>query len=148
MVNIPKDFREFLQLLNRNNVRYLIVGGYAVAYHGHPRSTGDIDIFIESTKLNAFSILKALDDFGFSELGITKDDLTAEDNIIQLGYPPLRIDILTSIDGLNFQEAWGNRIIEHIDDLSLNIICLNDLLKNKRSTNRKKDEADVEELES
>ena len=146
MLNIPKDFREFIQLLNENDVKYLIVGGYAVGYHGHPRSTGDIDIFISTEIKNAKAILNCLKKFGFGQLGISTNDLTEKEQVIQLGYPPLRIDILTSIDGIKFSEAWNNRITEKIDDLSLSFISLKDLLINKKSSNRLKDLTDFEEL--
>jgi hypothetical protein len=146
MLNIPKDFREFIQFLNENNVRYLLVGGYAVAYHGHPRSTGDIDFFIDCQKDNARFLIRALESFGFSELGLTLEDFSTKDNVIQLGYPPLRIDILTSIDGVEFKEAWKNRLTITIQDLSINIIGLQDLLTNKHVSSRKIDKADEEAL--
>jgi predicted nucleotidyltransferase len=146
MLNIPKDFREFLQLLNKNNARYLIVGGYAVAYHGHPRSTGDIDIYIECTRKNAEAVKQSLNRFGLGELDISIPDLSTPNQVIQLGYPPLRIDLLTSIDGIEFQKAWANRISVNINDISINFISLNDLLTNKKTSARPRDLADINEL--
>lgn len=146
MVNIPTDFREFIKLLNKNKVRYLIVGGYAVAVHGYPRFTGDIDILIDRTPDNASEVLKTLDDFGFSSIGILIEDLTTEDQVIQLGQPPLRIDLLTSIDGVTFKEVWGNRINREVDGLTVNLISFDDLIKNKKAANRRKDNADIEGL--
>ncbi|HAK46925.1 MAG TPA: hypothetical protein DCO79_13530 [Spirochaeta sp.] len=146
MLNIPKDFKEFIQLLNLNNVRYLVVGGYAVAYHGHPRSTGDIDFFLECTSQNALVVKKCLDDFGFRSLDITVKDLSTPNQIIQMGYPPLRIDLLTSIDGISFKEAWINRDVVELEKLTINFINKTDLNTNKLSTGRLKDQADAEEL--
>ncbi|MCF7943408.1 MAG: hypothetical protein K9L21_03135 [Spirochaetia bacterium] len=146
MVNIPKDFKEFIQLLNEHRVRYLIVGGYAVAYHGYPRSTGDIDIFIDTEAENANVLLEALNEFGFGGLGLSADDFTVSDQVIQLGYPPLRIDLLTSIDGVSFGEAWNNRNEYTDGHLTLQIISREDLVKNKLSTGRHRDLADAEEL--
>ena len=145
MLNIPKDFREFIQLLNSNKVRYLVVGGYAVAYHGYPRSTGDIDFFLERTPDNADAVLQCLDDFGFESLGITKKDLLNPEQVIQMGYPPLRIDLLISIDGVSFETAWKNRVIVHMEELEVNFMSKEDLNKNKKSTGRLKDQADAEE---
>ena len=147
MVNIPKDFKEFLQLLNDKKVEYLIVGGYAVGYHGHPRSTGDIDIFVSTTVENARLLVQCLAEFGFEQLGISMDDLTKSDHVIQLGYPPLRIDILTAIDGVTFSDAWRSRITETIDGLTLHIISLRHLIENKRASNRLQDAADIAELD-
>ncbi|NQT60369.1 MAG: nucleotidyltransferase [Bacteroidetes bacterium] len=146
MLNIPKDFIEFIELLNKHNVRYLIVGGYAVAYHGHPRSTGDIDILLECSHENAAVVKECLNKFGFGELDISISDLSTPNQVVQLGYPPLRIDLLTSIDGLNFQQAWKHRVCVDIQDMTINFISRNDLLTNKRATARTRDIADIEEL--
>ncbi|MEI9912811.1 MAG: hypothetical protein WDO71_26085 [Bacteroidota bacterium] len=103
------DFREFVALLNKYKVQYLIVGGYAVGIHGHPRYTGDLDIWLLPDSANATKMLKAITAFGFGSLDIKEADLTKQDSIIQLGYPPLRIDLLTSIDGVHFNECYVNR---------------------------------------
>src|SRR5215813_10009592 len=105
------DFREFLTLLNKNNVQYMIVGGYAVGFHGHPRFTGDLDIWLLPEENNVKKIIAAIQEFGFGSLAITEKDLSTEGNVIQLGYPPLRIDLLTSIDGVQFNESYQNKKI-------------------------------------
>ncbi len=146
MLNIPKDFREFIQLLNSNNVRYLVVGGYAVAYYGYPRYTGDIDFFLECTEDNASAVIRCLEEFGLQSLGISRKDLLSPNQVIQIGYPPLRIDLLTAVDGVLFENAWDNRVIVDLEDLKVNFIGKDDLNTNKRSTGRLKDQADAEEL--
>src|ERR1035437_685998 len=95
-----QDFREFVELLNKNKAQYLIVGGYAVGFHGYPRYTGDLDIWLNPTQANAEKVVLAVNEFGFSSYGLTKEDFTKENNVVQLGYPPLRIDLLTQIDGV------------------------------------------------
>ncbi|MDA3850758.1 MAG: nucleotidyltransferase [Spirochaetaceae bacterium] len=146
MVNIPKDFKEFIKLLNENNVKYLLVGGYAMAFYDQPRSTGDIDFYLEASKENAAKILKCLKDFGFKSLEITMDDLIEEDQVIQLGYPPLRINLLTSIDGVLFNDAWKSSSKIKLDDLSVNLIDKEHLITNKKASGRLQDLADIEKL--
>ncbi len=109
-MNVPKDFEEFFKLLNQEKVKYLIVGAYGVAYHGQPRFTGDIDIFVASNKTNAGRLMKVLRKFGFGHVGVTKEYFLQPDRIVQLGYPPLRIDLLTSINGIAFDKAWAHRV--------------------------------------
>ena len=104
-MEVQEDFREFLALLNVNEVEFMIVGGYALAFHGAPRFTGDIDIFVKPDQQNARQIIKALVEFGFSSLELSVDDFQNEDNVIQLGLPPVRIDILTSISGVSWKQA-------------------------------------------
>src|SRR5947209_5120332 len=106
---LTSDFREFAELLNSNEVEYLVVGGYALAAYGHPRYTGDLDFWIGSEAANADRVLAALAQFGFGDLGVTKEDLTTPNRVIQLGYPPGRIDLLTSIDGVQFAECYARR---------------------------------------
>ena len=144
---ISKDFREFIRLLNKNKVKYLIVGGYAVAFHGHPRYTKDIDIWIFIEKANAEKILKTLDEFGFSGIGLTVKDLITPEVIIQLGYPPNRIDLITDVSGLNFDECYEKRVEVNIDEIKINFIDLENLKKNKKSTGSHQDLADLENLE-
>lgn len=112
-----QDFREFIELLIKHNAEYLIVGGYAVGVHGHPRYTGDLDIWLNPSPQNAALILKCVIEFGFSTYGLTQSDFTKPGNVIQLGYPPLRIDLLTEIDGVTFEECYGNRKEVIMDDL-------------------------------
>ena len=142
------DFREFLQSLNNNQVRYLVIGGYAVAFHGHPRYTKDIDIWIERSQINATRIVAALEEFGFSELGLQASDFLDAGQIIQLGYPPNRIDILTSLAGVEFAECFTERIGEDIDGVKVDFIDIENLKRNKRASGRLQDLADVENLES
>lgn len=146
MVNIPKDFREFLQLLSDNSVEYVVVGGYALAFHGAPRFTGDIDILVRPTAENARQVIVALRHFGFSELELTEQDFTAVDRVVQLGVPPMRIDLLTSIDGVDFDTASTEAINAPIGDMIVPVIGREALIKNKRASGRPRDLADLEAL--
>ncbi len=144
---LSKDFKEFIELLNEHEVRYLIVGGYAVAFHGHPRYTKDLDVWIELSQENAFAALKALEKFGFGSLGLKSEDFLETHQIIQLGYPPNRIDILTTLNNLKFEECYQARVEVEIRGLKINFIDLENLKKNKRATGRPQDLADAENLE-
>jgi hypothetical protein len=146
MLNIPKDLREFIELLNSNGVRYLIAGGYAVAFHGHPRMTGDIDIFVEMSPENAVKLETVLAVFGFGSLGLSADDFLEPRTIVQLGYPPNRIDVLTSLSGVSFEEAWVRRAGVVDDGLPLVFVGRSDLIANKTATGRPKDLADLDAL--
>lgn len=141
-----KDFREFLELLTEEKVEYLLVGGYAVAVHGYPRYTGDIDFWVNNTDRNADRIIKVLEKFGISGLGITKEDLTKKDSIIQIGVPPNRIDLITSVEALTFEKAYQRREIKQIDSIDTNIISLDDLKTNKKALGRDKDKDDISHL--
>jgi predicted nucleotidyltransferase len=141
-----RDFREFIELLIKNKAEYLIVGGYAVGIHGHPRYTGDLDIWLNPTPQNAELILKSVNEFGFSSFNLSQSDFTKAGNVIQLGYPPLRIDLLTEIDGVAFEECFKNRKEVLIEDLKVNFISHDDLLKNKKATGRPRDIDDIENL--
>lgn len=145
---LSKDFREFIISLNENNVRYLVVGGYAVALHGCPRYTNDMDIWVKISPANAGRIIRALEDFGFGSLSLERDDFLEQDQIVQLGYAPERIDIITSLDGVEFEECYKSRVIADIDGLPVNFINLQHLKENKRATGRTQDLADAENLES
>lgn len=140
------DFKEFFQLLNENNVRYLIIGGFAVAFHGYPRFTKDIDIWLRLNPENAKNVVKTLDDFGFKSLELTIEDFLESDTIIQLGYPPNRIDLIMTASGIDFDECYQSRIVEEIDGINLSFIDLENLKKNKRATGRAQDLADIENL--
>ena len=144
---INKDFKEFIQLLNDNNVLYLVVGGYAVALHGHPRYTKDLDLWVFSDKSNAQNLLKALDDFGFGSLDINIKDFLNPEQVIQLGYPPNRIDILTELEGVNFDKCYSEKVVVEINNVKVNFIDLENLKKNKKATGRHQDLADIENLE-
>lgn len=142
-----QDFKEFIELLIKNKAEYLIVGGYAVGIHGHPRYTGDLDIWLNPTTQNAELILKSVNEFGFSSFNLSLQDFTKPGNVIQLGYPPLRIDLLTEIDGVSFKECFDNRKEVTIDGLQVNFIGYNDLLKNKKESGRPRDIDDIENLQ-
>jgi predicted nucleotidyltransferase len=141
-----QDFKEFLKSLNDNHVRYLVIGGYAVAYHGHPRYTKDLDVWLASDNENAARIIKALDDFGFSSLGLKAEDFLEPDQVVQLGYPPNRIDLLTSILGVSFEDCYPRRERVEMDGIQVNFIDLENLKKNKKAVGRHQDLADIEHL--
>ena len=141
-----QDFREFIELLNENEVDYLIVGGYALAVHGIPRYTQDIDFWIRTNQKNIKKILKVLKDFGFASIDLKEEDFLDKDNVIQLGYPPNRIDLLSEIDGVVFDEAFKERTIIEIEGLKVNFINFRDLKKNKEASGRLQDLADLEKL--
>lgn len=144
---LNQDFKEFLQSLNDNNVHYLIIGGYAVAFHGHPRYTKDIDIWLAADKNNIENLLKALKDFGFASLELKPDDFADPEQIIQLGYLPNRIDLLTDLQGVDFQTCFQNRVKVKIEGVKANFIDLENLKKNKKTTGHHQDLADLEHLE-
>ena len=146
-MKISPDFRVFIACANDHDVRFLIVGGYAVAYYGHPRYTKDLDVWVDATDLNAQRLLAALEDFGFGALDLGSDDFLVPDRVIQLGYPPLRIVLLTSVSGVSFDECYPNRRVVEIDDVEVPFIGLDDLKTNKRASGRHQDLADLENLE-
>jgi len=145
---LTSDFKEFAALLNSNGVEYLVVGGYALAAYGHPRYTGDLDFWIGTDEANAMRVLSALDQFGFGSLGLAREDFTAPNKVVQLGYPPVRIDLLTSIDGVEFAPSYGRRVTMTVDGIELHFISLDDFKTNKKATGRHKDLADLEAIES
>ena len=146
MTNLEDDLREFIELLNALNVRYIIVGAFAVAYHGYPRYTADIDLFIERSSENAQAIFDAIQQFGFGDLGLLSEDFLHEDQVVQLGVAPNRIDLLTFLSGVEFQEAWATRVQGEIAGLSVPIISKELLKKNKAASGRSQDKADLEHL--
>lgn len=146
-MELSEDFEEFFGLLNSRRARYLVVGGYAFAVHGRPRYTGDIDIFLDSSENNARKVKKVLDEFGFGEADITVSDLTIADRVIQLGNPPFRIDLLTSISGVTFSQAWKNKVSGKYGKEIVYFIGKADLIRNKRASGRKKDLLDLDDLE-
>lgn len=147
MTHLPKDFKELLQLLNSKKVEYLVVGGYAVALYGYPRATGDMDIWIAISKDNAHKTVEALKEFGFNTPQLKKELFFEKEKNIRMGNPPLRIEILTSIDGVEFTECYRNKNTVTIDDIGINFISLEDLKKNKKASGRYQDLADIENLE-
>ncbi len=145
-MHLDPDFKEFVESFIAHDVRFLVIGGYAVAAHGLPRATGDFDAWVWIDSSNARRIVGALADFGFGDLDLGEDDFNREDSVVQLGYPPYRIDIITSIDGVDFEQAWERRMLVDVDDLVLNIIGRDDLIRNKVAVGRPQDLADVERL--
>ncbi len=146
-MRVEKDFKEFIALLNRHDVHYLIIGGFAYSFYAEPRYTKDIDILIEQTQKNAKNILDAIKDFGFEDLKLTDKDFMEPGQIIQLGMDPVRIDILTSIKGTDFNNFWPNRVSGQYGDISVFFISKQDLIHCKRISGRKQDLADIEKLE-
>lgn len=143
-----KDFEELLRLFNKNKVKYCIVGAYAVAFYAEPRYTKDMDIFVEPNKDNARRIIKSLAEFGFKSLTLEEKDLIQKGKIIQLGYEPVRIDLITSIEGCDFKEVWKNRTIGSYGKQKVLFIGLNELIKNKKKSGRKQDSVDISILMS
>jgi predicted nucleotidyltransferase len=143
---MERDLREFIELLNEHEVRYLIVGAHAVAFHGRPRYTADIDFFVDSSPDNAERISKVLDQFGLGDIGIDSADFTAADLVVQLGVEPNRVDIMTSISDVSFEEAWKSRAGGELDGLPVQFISKELLKRNKASVGRKQDLADLDYL--
>ena len=143
---LAKDFEDFIKLLNKHQVEYMIVGGYALAFHGKPRYTGDIDIWIGISNTNATKLLRVISDFGLASLGLEKEDFLKEGYITQIGRPPLRIDIMNSIDGVTFNEAFVRKEVVEIDGIKMLYIGLSDFIKNKQASGRKKDLSDISEI--
>ena len=143
---LSRDLRQFVECLNSNEVEYLIVGALAVSWHGFPRYSADIDFFVRSNTENARRILAAIRSFGFASLPLALDDFTTPNRVIQLGHPPNRIDLMTSISAVDFDEAWAKRVAGQIDGLPVQIIGLDELVRNKTASNRPKDRIDLDAL--
>ena len=144
---LNRDFKEFAELLDANGVEYLVVGGYALAAHGRPRYTGDLDLWIGAEPANIERVLKALDGFGFASLGLRATDFAAPDAVVQLGYPPGRIDLLTGIDGVRFADCYPRREVVSVAGVRLPIIHIDDFKANKRAAGRPRDIADLDSLD-
>jgi hypothetical protein len=145
-MEIQKDFRELLALFNKHNVEYMIVGGYALAFYGSPRYTGDLDIYVRHDALNAQRIVAALNDFGFGSVGLTTEDFEKPNHVIQLGVPPIRIDIINSLSGISWDDAYDNRVKGTYGDIHVYYIGREQFISNKRAIGRKKDLADIEAI--
>lgn len=145
---LNKDFKEFIESLRSSGVEFLVVGAHALAAHGKPRYTGDLDIWVKPERENLDRLIKALNAFGFESLGISARDFEEPEAMVQLGYPPARIDLLTSIDGVKFDECFAHRTEIEISGVLLPVISVDDLIRNKLATARPKDLADVETLRS
>ena len=145
-MKLPQDFKEFLKSFNARNVEYMVVGSYALAYYGAPRYTGDIDVFVHRTEANATRVIEALRDFGFAFPNLAEEDFTKENNVVQIGMPPIRIDILTFLSGMDWDTAISRAEKATLDDVPVLVIGKDDYITNKRATGRTKDLADIESI--
>lgn len=145
-IRLPTDFKEFLKLLNSAHAEYLVVGGYAVAIHGHPRATGDLDVWVATTAENMDRVATVLQQFGYPSGSIAKALPLKRGGVLRMGVPPLRIELLTDISGVDFAPCYARRRMETIDGVEVGFIDLPDLLTNKRAAGRGKDVSDVDEL--
>jgi hypothetical protein len=143
---LNQDFREFIQSLNDSQVRYLVVGGYAVALHGYPRYTKDLDVWVERSPDNAARVVEALEKLGFGSLRLQSSDFMEPDQIIQLGYAPVRVDLMTTLPGVEFDRCYASRVEVEVDGVVVNFIDLDGLKKSKRASGRLQDLADLEKL--
>ena len=145
---LSNDLREFIRLLASEQVEYLIVGAWSLAFHGRPRYTGDVDIFVRRDPANADRLIRVIRDFGFGGTGITREDFLKEDYVIQLGVEPNRLDLLTGISGVTFEAAWATRVSGCLGDSTVWFISRDLLIQNKLASNREKDLADVRLLQA
>ena len=145
-IRLPRDFREFLSLLSSHKAKYLLVGGYAVGFHGYPRATADMEIWVSRTEENAQKLVSVLEEFGFKDVALAAQALTQEGQVIRMGVPPLRIELFTSISGAEFNACYAERTESEIDGVRVSILSLTDLKRNKKAAGRPKDLADLEEL--
>ncbi len=145
-IHLPPDFKDFLQLLNSYQVEYLLIGGYAVGYHGYPRATGDMDIWIAIALQNAEKVVAALKEFGFDVPELSVEMFLQEKQVIRMGVPPIKIDITTSISGVSFAECYAERVVEVLDGVQVNLISLKHLKVNKKASGRLKDLTDLQNL--
>ncbi len=143
-MEVQQDFRDLLELFNKHKVDYLIVGAYALGFHGAPRYTGDLDLFVKPDPINAKRIMEALNEFGFGSVGLRAADFLKEGKVVQLGVPPVRIDIMTSITGVQWEQAKSGGVESYFGDLTVPYIGRDDFIANKRALGRKKDIADLE----
>jgi len=141
-----QDFKELLTLLNVHKVEYIIVGAHALAYHGSPRYTGDMDIYVRPNTENARQIMKALTEFGFGSVGLSEADFSEPDKVVQLGYPPVRVDIITSVSGVSWDEVFSGKVAGSYGNVPVYYMGRQQYILNKRALDRKKDLADLEAL--
>ena len=146
MIQLPPDFKEFLKLLNSHRVEYLLVGGYAVGYHGYPRATGDMDLWVAIRQNNAEKLVVVLREFGLNAPQLSADIFLQENQIIRMGVPPMRIELLTTISGVDFDSCYSERIVDVIDSVEVHIINLKHLKQNKQASGRHKDLDDLQYL--
>ncbi|TWT86283.1 hypothetical protein Mal64_38230 [Pseudobythopirellula maris] len=145
-IHLPPDFKEFFELLRSEGVEYLLVGGFAVNLHGHVRATGDIDAWVKPSEENAARLASVLRRFGLSGATVDAAALAEPDRVFQIGVPPMRIDLLTGISGLEFADAYSRRLATEIDGVSISVISLDDLRTNKKASGRPQDLADLDRL--
>ena len=146
LTKLPQDFSEFLKLLNANRVEYLVIGGYAVAHYGYPRPTADFDVWVAIGTDNIARTITAIAEFGFADAALTPDVLMVPGRIIRVGVPPMRLEVMNAIDGVEFAECYARRNVVELDGTPVNMISLADLKKNKSSTGRNKDKSDLDYL--
>ena len=147
-MSLNSDLREFLELLNGRGVEYLVVGAHSLAFHGRPRFTGDLDVFVRPSTGNAELLVASLNQFGFEASGFTPSDFAEGDQVVQLGRPPNRIDVLTSLSGVSTDDAFAGKVAGQIDGIPVFLLNKQHLIQNKRAVGRPQDLADVAELES
>lgn len=145
-MEVQQDFKDLFELFDAHNVEFMIVGGYALAFYGAPRYTGDMDVYVKPDAANASRIVSALDAFGFKSAGLTISDFDTPDKVVQLGVPPVRIDIMTSLTGVTWEEAFSGREPGKFGDMSVYYIGRKQFIANKRAISRKKDLADIEAI--
>jgi hypothetical protein len=146
MIPLPRDFREFIQLLNEHRVRYLVIGGYAVGYHGYPRYTGDLDVFVELSIINTPAVAKVLRQFGLLGKDATYEPLVKRGTIVRMGREPMRLEVINDIDGVTFAECYKHRVVARTKNLRINFIDLARLRRNKQASGRPKDLEDLRRL--
>jgi hypothetical protein len=146
MIPLPPDFKEFLQLLNAHDVRYLLIGGYAVAYHGYPRATVDLGVWVAIDPQNAERVVLALREFGFDLPQLQASLFLEPDNVVRMGMPPMRLELLTSVSGVAFEACYANRVVDVVDGVEIDFISLSDLKRNKQASGRHRDLNDLENL--
>jgi len=147
MAEVPCDFKELLECFNAHGVEFVVVGAHALAVHGRPRATGDLDLLMRPDLENAKRVLAALNDFGFPSMGFGPEGIAVPDQVVQLGVPPVRIDILTSISGVSWEEAWASRVSGKIGGVPVQVIGRDAYIANKRAAGRPKDLVDADEVE-
>lgn len=145
-MEIQQDFKDLLKCFSEHGVEFIIVGGYALAFHGAPRFTGDLDLFIHPTPANAQRVMRALDQFGFSFPNLSEDDFSVPGRVVQLGVPPIRIDLITSISGVAWEDADAHKEAAQYGDVPVFYLGKGEFIRNKAATGRKKDLADIEAL--
>jgi len=145
-IELHPDFKDFLRLLNSHRIEYILVGGYAVGYHGYPRATGGMDVWVAVSDANAAKIAAAIREFGIPDDRVCKELFLNSDKIIRMGVPPVRIEVITGASGVDFEECYSRREVFKIDGIPVNFLSLDDIEKNKRASGRHKDLEDLEHL--